>query len=265
MPANHRAAFLVLLFISMRGGLALSQNAPALLVVPSKATMLVGETREFRAVAKDGRIRHNVQWSISPESAATLTIQGDEATVNAVGEFAAVVLTAHDGGESSEAVIEVRAGRALSPGTQLWSVTPLPSCKAVNMTQAVPSANGPDLYVQESCPQGSFIRAMTADGRELWRKNASELSGTRLPAVKTSEQTQPGNHLYLSGRSLCDAVSAGMSKDTVSKLAKSSNVRLSEKEKQSDTWEIEEQGFRCDILFDKSGAVVKKKKTILTE
>ena len=40
---------------------AAAQNPESLSISPGKATMLVGETRTFRAVGKDGRIRHNVR------------------------------------------------------------------------------------------------------------------------------------------------------------------------------------------------------------
>ena len=256
---------LALLAVSMVAGLVLAQDPPSLLVVPSKATMLEGDTRTFRAVGKDGRMRHNIQWSISPESAATLTINGDEATVKAMEQSSTVVLTAHASGDSSEAIIEIRSGAALSTGTSIWSVTNLPGCKSVKMTQAVPSASGPDLYVEESCPQGTFIRAMTADGRELWRRRMGDPARTPPASLKATEQAQLDEHLNLRGHSLCDAVSPGMTKEIVSKLAKNNNLRLAEKEQQGDSWVFEEQGFRCDILFDKAGAVMKKKKTIITD
>jgi hypothetical protein len=44
------------------------------------------------------------------------------------------------------------------------------------------------------------------------------------------------------------------------------DLRLEEKQRQSDSWALEERGFRCTILFDSStGAVVKKKKTMVTD
>jgi len=265
MLKRNYVDLLALLTVSMIAGPALAQEPPALLVVPSKATILVGDTHTFRAVGKDGRIRHNVQWSISPESAATLTTNGDEATVKAMEQSSTVVLTGRASGDLSEAIIEIPSGAALSTGTPIWSVTHLPGCKSVQMTQAVPSANGPDLYVQELCPQGTFIRALTADGRELWRRRLGDPAGTLPPSVKATEQAQPGVPVNLSGHSLCDAVPPGMTKDSVSKLARNSNLRIAEKEQQSDSWVFEEQGFRCDILFDKAGRVMKKKKTIVTD
>src|SRR6202042_2949822 len=81
-----------------------------------------------------------------------------------------VLLTASAESDSSDASIEIRPAGDMPTGTRIWSVSPTPGCKATKMTQAVPSANGPDLYVEESCPDGSMIRALTSDGRELWRR-----------------------------------------------------------------------------------------------
>ena len=107
------AAVLVLLAFSMNmtDQLVFAQDAPALSVVPTKATMLVGETHTFRAVGKDGRLRHNVRWGVSPEHAAKLTVDGDEATIQAEEPSSTVVLTAYAEGDSSEASIEIRSGR----------------------------------------------------------------------------------------------------------------------------------------------------------
>ena len=168
------AAVLALLALSMSmiGRLVFAQDLPALSVVPSKATILVGETHAFRAVGKDGRLRHNVRWNISPEHAAKLTVDNDEATVQAEEPSSTVLLTAYAEGDSSVASIEILSGPSLPTGTMMWSVSPLPGCKGTKMTQAVPSANGPDIYVEESCPDGAYVRALTSDGRELWRRKS---------------------------------------------------------------------------------------------
>jgi hypothetical protein len=251
--------------VSMIGRLAFAQNAPALLVVPSKATMLVGDTRTFRAVGKDGRKQQNVTWSVSPEHAATLTVADDEATLRASEPSATVVLTAH-GGDSAEASIEIRSGAALSPGTALWSVTNLPGCKTTKMSQAVPTANGPDLYVEEACPDGTYIRAMTADGREIWRRRLGDHAAVpSRPGLTTKEKTQPAERLNLTARSLCDDVSSGMTKGAVSKLVGDRNLRLDDKERESDSWMIEEEHFHCKIVFNGTGTVAKKTKIIIMD
>jgi hypothetical protein len=73
----------VILVASMIEGWLFAQDPPALLVSPANVTMLIGDTHTFRAVGKDGRMRHPVRWRVSPESAVTLTLHGDEATLQA--------------------------------------------------------------------------------------------------------------------------------------------------------------------------------------
>jgi len=143
MPTRkmNGAAVLAVLTVSMMGRLALAQNSSAFLVVPSKATMLVGETHTFRAVGGDGRMQHNVSWSVSPERAASLTTDGDEATLRADEPSSMVVLSAHAGDYSAQASIEIRSGTSLPMGTVKWSVTELPGCKTTKIMPAVPSAN----------------------------------------------------------------------------------------------------------------------------
>ena len=251
--------------ISGTGRIVLAQDVPALSVVPTKATMLVGETRTFRAVGKDGRLRHNVRWGVSPEQAAKLTVAGDEATLQAEEPSSTVVLTASAEGDSSEASIEIRSGSSLPTGTMMWSVSPLPGCKSMKMTQAVPTATGPDIYDEESCPDGTYVRALTADGRELWRRKLGGPSAPIAQYPEGKEETQPAEHISLSTRSVCDEISSGMTKDGVSKLAQDRNLRLGEKERESNSWVFEEHNVRCAIWFGETGTVVKNKKIFITD
>jgi hypothetical protein len=72
--------------------------------------------------------------------------------------------------------------------------------------------------------------------------------------------------MNLKAASVCDAVSSGMTKDEAYRLVSSRNLRMYEKQRQSNDWELEEEGSRCAISFDaKTGAVVKKKKTIIID
>jgi hypothetical protein len=245
--------------------LVFAQDVPALSVVPTKATMLVGETRTFRAVGKDGRLRHSVRWGISPEHVAKLTVAGDEATIQAEETSSTLVLTAYADGDSSEASIEIRSGRSLAAGTVMWSVSPLPGCKSTKISQAVPSANGPDLYDEESCSDGAYVRAMTADGRELWRRKLGGSLAPVAPEPKGKQETQPAEHINLSARSVCDEISAGMTKDSVSRLAQDRSLQLGEKERQSNSWVFEAHNVRCTIWFGEAGTVVKNKKIFITD
>jgi hypothetical protein len=244
----------------------LAQEIPALSISPGKVTMLQGETRTFRAVGKDGRMRHNIRWSISPERAAKLTTNGDEATVQADEGPSTVTLTAYAEGNSAEATVDILSGHNLPTGTLLWTVSPMPGCKGTKMTQAVPSANGPDLYVEEECPQGRFVRALTADGRELWRRQITGAGGVLESQPVTKPQTDTGGHMDLHRASVCDGVSNGMTKDEVSKVVIGYKLRVDQRQWQSDNWNFEEDGSSCSISFDgKSGAVVKKRKTIIID
>jgi hypothetical protein len=258
----NQSAFVVLILLIATS--APAQDLPEFSVSPSKATLRVGETRMFRAVGKDGRIRHNVRWSISPAGAASLTIRGDEAVV-AGNEAASAVLTANAESDSAEATLEIRQG-TLPVGTRMWTVDPIPGCKATKIIQAVPSANGPDLYAEEEYPQGAFIRALADDGRELWRRQISK-TGALLPfAPAAPEQAAPAERLKPRAVSVCDAISIGMTKQEVGKMIRERNLPVDEKQRQGQDWFLEEEGFRCAISFDvKTETVVKKKKIVVTD
>ncbi|HEV2467878.1 MAG TPA: hypothetical protein VGS78_01685 [Candidatus Sulfotelmatobacter sp.] len=281
MPFRNRFPIVALSTILL--SLCVVAQVPATLTVsPNKATMLVGETRTFRAVGKDGRIRPNVRWEISPSYAAEVAINGDEVTVTAREASPSVMLTASVEGDSANASIEIRAAGDMKPGTTLWSVAPTPGCKATQMIQAVPSANGPDLYVQETCPDGTMLRALTSDGRELWRKMLAGTSvGAAVPTSNgpyigflpngptspaPSKPAEPAGAHIGHGASVCDAVSPGMTRGDALNAVAEHNVKLDAKQRPRDTWIVEEQGSSCTISFDATtGNVVKKKKTIVTD
>jgi len=52
-------------------------------------------------------------------------------------------------------------------GTTIWSSGAVPDCKSVQLVQAVPSANGPEMYDTSHCADGDYITALTADGMQL--------------------------------------------------------------------------------------------------
>jgi hypothetical protein len=260
----NRVVCALLLTSSLLAASAFAQDPLPLTVSPGKLAMLVGDTHTFRAVGKDGRMRHNVRWSISPEHAATLTPYGDEAMVQARQISSSILLTAYAEGDSAEATIEIKGGSSLPLGSVIWSVAEMPGCKDKKIIPAVPSAAGPDIYVQEDCPTGMWVRAITADGRELWRRNLGGPGAVIPPEV--SAKMESSEHLNLHAKSVCDAVTSGMSKEEVSRLIASRNLSFEERQQQSDSWALEEEGFRCTISFDgKPAAVVKKKKTIVTD
>ena len=282
-PGSH--VQIVVLCAGMMSLCASAQTPQSMTVSPDKATMLVGEARTFHAVGKDGRVRHNVRWGISPQNAAAITVNGDEVAVQAREASPSVLLTASADSDSADASIEIRRAGDMPVGTRIWSVSPTPGCRATKMTQAVPSANGPDLYVEEACPEGSMIRALTSDGRELWRRPFGSAGATgnvagpiasgpyigMLPNGVSSKA--PGKvdepvaeHVSPHAASVCDAIQLGMTRNDVFKTIADRKDTLDARQRQSDNWSIEEEGSLCAISFDaNTGTVVKKKKTIVTE
>jgi len=111
---------------------------------------------------------------------------------------------------------------------------------------------------------GAYVRAPTSDGRELWRRKFGGTLTRIAPGLEGKKEPQPAEHISLSTRSLCDEISSGMTKDGVSRLSQDRNLRIGEKERQSNSWVFEEPNFRCTILFGEAGTVVKNKKVIIT-
>jgi hypothetical protein len=89
-----------------------------------------------------------------------------------------------------------------------------------------------------------------------------------MPASKTSGKTDEaaGEHIHLQAASVCDAISVGMPREDAFKAVAARKIGFDARQRSSDTWTIEEEGFRCTISFDgKTAAVVKKKKTVVTD
>jgi hypothetical protein len=80
-------------------------------------------------------------------------------------------LRARIGLRTAEAVITVRDGDKLPDGAILWSVPQIPGFAGKQLVQAVPTANGPDLYSIDQNEQGEqIVRAIFSDGRQLWMR-----------------------------------------------------------------------------------------------
>ena len=86
-----------------------------------------------------------------------------------------------------------------------------------------------------------------------------------IQSPEAKDEGQPAEHIDLSARSLCDDVSLGMTKDAAAKLVEDRNLRLGDKERESNSWMIEEEHFHCRIVFNGTGTVAKKTKIIITD
>ena len=144
-------------------------------VSPVKVNLLVGQSQPFCAFDLDGKtLTSEAEWTISSSSSiATLTRAGGP-LVMAKG-LGTLTIRARVGTRDAEAEITVLAGPALTPGTVRWSAPNIPGFKIERTTPAVPSPNGPDVYLQETNSAGeTLIRALTSDGVQLWMRRSAE-------------------------------------------------------------------------------------------
>lgn len=237
-----------------------AQTAPPVAVSPGSVTMLIGETRSFRAVDENGHFLHHVEWTVS-QSGIIQVSMADEVEVTAV-QAGKVILTAHTAKGAADAEVQVEGGKTLPPGTVLWSGGEIPGCRVVNITQAVPTANGPDLYEQSQCADGTYIRAFTAQGVVLWRRKI-ESSGHGPSEAAKSAPLPAASSLNTRAGSICDSISIGMKVEVVRGLAKARNLVAPEAEQK--VWVFEEAGAECRLWLGANSDVVKKRKTLVTE
>lgn len=233
------------------------QDKTFVVITPHAATMTVGDSRSFRLVNQDGHKEHNVSWSAS-DSTPLQPSGSDEITVTAKspGEFH---LSAHSAAGSDEISITVIQG-APPNGTILWSVPTVPGCKSVRITQAMPTGTGPDLYEESQCQDGYYVTALSADGRQLWRRNitADSKQDTRLAATNQNS----GKSFNIHSTSVCDSVSSGMEQQQIRILLAERNLRFSDV---GGFWTIEEEGAECRLWFDDKAVVSRKRKTLVVE
>ena len=245
-----------------------AQDGASVLVSPAVATLKVGESRSFRVTDKNGHRLQGVQWTAS-EPAVLELLAGDEVEVTAK-QSGKCTLTAHAGQGSGEAQVEVVEGATMKPGTILWSAPAQPGCQSIQIVQAVPTADGPDLYQTSACPDGTYVTALTSDGMLLWRrklgaeKNAPSAFQAKALATSAAAASVPAVPLNTHAESICDAVAVGTKKDTVKDLL--TERALSRAAESSDNlWVVEEDSVQCRLWFDADARVSKKRKILVAE
>jgi hypothetical protein len=141
-----------------------------LFVTPAVVNMLVGDSHSFSAFELEGKtVTASAEWTLDNRDAVELHDDGGPTiTSKAPGK---VTLRARIDSRTAEAVITVHDLQKLPDGTILWSVPQIPGYKSKQFVQAVPTANGPDLYTIEQNEHGEqLIRALFSDGRQLWMR-----------------------------------------------------------------------------------------------
>lgn len=235
-----------------------AQSAPSVTVSPASVTMLVGESRRFRAVDGSGHPLRNVDWMASQSGIVEVSSE-DEVVVTAQ-QVGKVTLMAHTSTGSANAHIEVVGGGPLPQGTVIWSSGDMPGCRSTKIMPAVPVANGPDVFEESQCADGTYIRAYTSDGILLWRR---KIASNGASPAKPAEVSNSSNPFDTRAGSICDSVSVGMKQDAVIELLKARNLGVPTTGQK--TWIIEEDSAQCKLWFDTTSGVVKKRKTLTTE
>jgi hypothetical protein len=141
-----------------------------LFVSPAVVTMLVGDFHEFSAFEIEGKtVTASADWTLDNSDVITLSNNGGPRVTSKTPGRA--TLRARIGLRTAEAVITVRDGDKLPDGAILWSVPQIPGFAGKQLVQAVPTANGPDLYSIDQNEQGEqIVRAIFSDGRQLWMR-----------------------------------------------------------------------------------------------
>ena len=248
MPAVFRRTGTVIAAL-LCSHLLLAQEVPSVLISPGVATLTVGESRNFRATDKNGHRLHGVQWACSEPGVLDLNSEDEvEVTAKHPGHC---TLTAHADQGFGDAQVEVMDGTAMKPGTILWSQPARPGCESIQLIQAVPTANGPDLYETSACPDGSYVTALTSDGMLLWRrrlgadKNVPSAIHTKGSFITATVNSAPVVPLNTHAASICDAVSVGMKQEVVKDLIKEHALPAATEFTET-PWSVDEDGAASD-------------------
>lgn len=253
-----RGAGVIVVVAGLVCGHLLAQDTPPVSISPSNATIVVGETRSFRAVDKNERMLHDVHWTASEPAVLDLAPDDEvEITAKQVGRC---TVTAHASQGFADAHGEVVGGAALPQGTVKWSAADLPACHTSKIFPAVPSPNGPDVFEHSACSDGTYVRAFTSEGILRWRRKIGSTTSGPVPSRETACPTGLHKHpcpLYLR-LNLCR-----QKRDAVRDRLKARHLSAAAGSSES-LWTVEEEGAQCKLWFADS-QVTRKRKTLTTE
>ncbi|MFZ3216460.1 MAG: Ig-like domain-containing protein [Candidatus Acidiferrales bacterium] len=264
-------SFLVSLALLLLGSPALRAQSVAFVVVsPNSATLLVGNSRSFRLVDQNGQWQHDVTWTVS-DAAGLQANTGDELTVTAKqpGDFRITGESKNGSADASVKVLEEK----MPVGTLIWTSGTVPGCKSVQLVQAMPSANGPDMYDTSHCPDGDYVTALTSDGIQLWRRRigapgpvGAAGAGPGMPGASAESATTPlASRINLGAPSVCDALALGTSEQKARDLLHQRNLSFSEGAAAERVWNVEESGRQCKLWFDEKLLLAKKRKIFVSD
>jgi hypothetical protein len=235
------------------------QSSSFVAITPQSATLLTGESRSFRLVDQNGRSQRNVTWTISDPDALQANA-GDELTITAkqTGDFR---ISAQSENGSAEATVKVMEGK-IPVGATIWSSGTAPGCKSIQLVQAMPSANGPDMYDTSHCEDGDYVTALTSDGMVLWRRR---VGGSGAAPAPDSKNTIVPGRMSLDSTSICDSILVGADQQKIRDLLHQRNLSFSEGPSGEREWIVDEPNRQCQLWFNDKSVLTKKRKIFVNE
>jgi Bacterial Ig-like domain (group 2) len=243
-------------------GTLLAQSPSFVVVSPQSATLAPGESRSFRLVDQNGRAQSHVTWTVSDPDALQATLE-DELTVTAKrsGDFQ---ITGRSDIGAAEATVKVVDGK-MAAGTAIWTSPEIAGCKPIQLIEAMPSANGPDMYTTSHCPDGDYVTALTTDGIVLWRRRIGDKGAPKTDVAETNQRSVPTGRIDPHSPSVCDSISTGTGQKAIRDLLHQHHLSFSEGPAEERVWSIEESGSQCKLWFDDKLVLVKKRKVFVVE
>jgi hypothetical protein len=156
----------------------------SLQITPAAVNIVIGGTQQFTAIDNLGIPRPDATWTISNTSIATISTNANGTGIVTGVSAGQAMLTATADGVSAQEQVTILSASSYPVGTAIWSAPPpLPGYSVMQLAQAVPSANGPDLYSISVSGNGtqSIIQALQADGEQLWQVQMPPIIGNSVP------------------------------------------------------------------------------------
>lgn len=157
---------------------------PSLQVTPAVVNMLVGGTQQFTAIDNLGIPRFDATWTVSNPSFASVSPNPNGTAILTGLAAGQVTITATAEGVSAQGQATILSETSFPSGATIWSAPPpAPGFSVIQLAQAVPSANGPDLYSISLSADGtqSIIQALMADGEQIGQIQVPPLLNNAVP------------------------------------------------------------------------------------
>ena len=144
---------------------AVAQDDSGWHISPVQINVRVHESRPLQLLDDSGAELHGGKWYVDNPDAGEIREEDGRVTLWPKAE-GTVVVTAALNGELRRREIRIwRAGSKLG-GVVLWSTKPIG--REMEDLPAVPTENGPDLFSLEQDSRGTYVRAFTHEGVQLW-------------------------------------------------------------------------------------------------